>query len=1282
MSYIHITLLLIIILSASGAGSVITTSDGTNCSYIVTSNGTCAYPNSTMCQTFESYILNQTAYFKSNTIFCFLAGTHLLNSGNLEIKHISNITFKGLGTLNQTSVFEKVIEFNFYDQSEDRSISFQQPSTIIRCENSSGFYFNNMNNLSLINISILDCGANITDIVSDYIQQVITFGTNFGPGTSWYAAILMINVSNLLIDTVSVQNSSGYGFIGINVLGECSIQGSSFVGNNQLVKGNLQLYDQRTYYCLDGSYCSSCTPPYYANIARDASPSNYQVGGNAVFIYTNNTSGAEPVLNISQSLFTLGIDASLQYSNDEYIVSMGTGLSIITIPNMYYVQIYVSSTVTYRNQASFGSNMNFNLSPASCNITLYDVTCTKAMSYNGALQYYTTPYRHAADSRKPNSLIVVNSTFSVDMNWYDGFYTDIRNEPEMTMQIINCNMLTNFKIFSSNSTSTPVLFVNTLFTTDHCWAGIGAYYSSLSVFNCSFDRGYLYAYESSVQVFNSTFSNSIMSGILLYNSHLSISGTVSFINNSVLGSGGAISLTYTDITLNAPVDITFINNSATFNGGAVFIDYFTDYNYAKCMIHWNDPNGTLDSPGIHLYFEGNHAIQSGNVLYGGDIDTCPGMYYNDVPNGPSLLTLLIAATTCQNNGNMSAMISSDPRQICGCTNVTVNCTSSTTIRNAYPGQAVNIPIISVGRLKGASPDFVLFSTCDVGENLSALSNCTALSMSQPPQQTLQYCTNYSHILKGKNNQPHFLVISLLPRSVYMNEHNLYSTYHTYVKVLSCPFGFEWNDTFQICSCNDDLIKNNVQCDIDTLNVTRTGTLWVGTTSTSILAVHQHCPYDQCTTGNLSFSLNHQDEQCVNGHSGVLCGGCKPNLSIVLGSTTCKQCNEGYTYLWLLVLIALMGIAMVSMVFIFNCTVSAGTVNGLILYANIIRPGIISLLPAGNQNSFFTVFIDWMNLNFGIETCFYSGMDTCAKTWLEFVFPSYVLTLVGAIIIGSRWSSKLAWLCKRNAVPVLATLILLSYTRFLSTVLTIFSSTQLLLVNATHDNPTLWLADSNVEFWGPRHLPLFIAGVIVTTVFIIPYTLLLLLSPWLQAHTDLRCLLWVNKLKPFIDAYQGPFKDRYRYWPGIQLMVRVVLYLVFATNQSNDISTNLLAIIIVTAVYSSAKNVFSVYKNSFVNAIEMSLILNVACVSVALLFIASYDDLDVVIASMACGFAAFLVIIAYHSYRTVKEFVLVINKMRNVAAKTSNANAPVNYVNALEPTEESPLLYAREPLISR
>ena len=236
---------------------------------------------------------------------------------------------------------------------------------------------------------------------------------------------------------------------------------------------------------------------------------------------------------------------------------------------------------------------------------------------------------------------------------------------------------------------------------------------------------------------------------------------------------------------------------------------------------------------------------------------------------------------------------------------------------------------------------------------------------------------------------------------------------------------------------------------------------------SVLSVHMHCTYDYCNV-HVTVVLVHKMilEQYANGHSGVLCGGCKSGVSAVFGSAQCKHCTNNC--IWLLISLLLMGVVLMTLIFLLNCTVSVGTINGLILYANIVRPGIINFVPAKNSlEMFLFVFVDWLNLNLGIETCSYDGMDTYAKTWLELLFPVYILALVGAIIIGSRWSSKLAWLSKRNAVPVLATLVLLSYSNNLCK---IFTSTELdIQGNSSDDNPPVWLDDGNILHAQRKHV---------------------------------------------------------------------------------------------------------------------------------------------------------------------------------------------------------------------
>ena len=69
----------------------------------------------------------------------------------------------------------------------------------------------------------------------------------------------------------------------------------------------------------------------------------------------------------------------------------------------------------------------------------------------------------------------------------------------------------------------------------------------------------------------------------------------------------------------------------------------------------------------------------------------------------------------------------------------------------------------------------------------------------------------------------------------------------------------------------------------------------------------------------------------------------------------------------------------------------------------------------------------------METCFYNGMDDYAKMWLQFVFPAYLIIIAITLIITSRYSIKVQRLTAQRALPVLATLFLLSYTKVLRTV---------------------------------------------------------------------------------------------------------------------------------------------------------------------------------------------------------------------------------------------------------
>ena len=188
-----------------------------------------------------------------------------------------------------------------------------------------------------------------------------------------------------------------------------------------------------------------------------------------------------------------------------------------------------------------------------------------------------------------------------------------------------------------------------------------------------------------------------------------------------------------------------------------------------------------------------------------------------------------------------------------------------------------------------------------------------------------------------------------------------------------------------------------------------------------------------------FPLNNTDVQCAYNRAGLSCGACKRNFSLVLGTSRCKQCTN--SHLAFLIPFALMGVALVFLLLVCKLTVATGTLSGLVFYANTVRVIRTIILPVESTDA-FSVFIAWLNLDTGIETCFYNGMDAYSKTWLQFVFPVYIWVIVGLMVFISNYSRRFANLLGTNPVSVLATLILLSYTKILRTLIAVFYVTYL------------------------------------------------------------------------------------------------------------------------------------------------------------------------------------------------------------------------------------------------
>ena len=369
-----------------------------------------------------------------------------------------------------------------------------------------------------------------------------------------------------------------------------------------------------------------------------------------------------------------------------------------------------------------------------------------------------------------------------------------------------------------------------------------------------------------------------------------------------------------------------------------------------------------------------------------------------------------------------------------------------------------------------------------------------------------------------------------------------------INFLPCPAGFSLTSEKPFkCDCNHQLQHlPTVKCHIQDKTISRSGLVWVGSDGNETVITSQQCPLDYCKQEDINVTLHNPDSQCNYNHSGTLCGGCQAGLSLVLGSNRCQHCSNAH--IALLLPFAISGIVLVFFIKGIDLTISQGTLNCFIFYANVIKANEHLLFP--EKQTPLTVFISWLNLDLGIETCFFDGLSAYVKVWLQFVFPLYIWSIVGLIIVLSRYSDRVAKVMGNNSVPVLATLFLLSYAKLLRTIILALSFS---ILTTTDSSKAVWSTDGNMDYFGPKHTLLFITAVAILLIFWLPYTLVLFSGQWLYRCKSYFVTRMLIKIKPFLDAHYGPMKSNHHYWYGALLLLRVTILLLSVLIPANHTS---------------------------------------------------------------------------------------------------------------------------------
>ena len=734
---------------------------------------------------------------------------------------------------------------------------------------------------------------------------------------------------------------------------------------------------------------------------------------------------------------------------------------------------------------------------------------------------------------------------------------------------------------------------------------------------------------------NTTFENNsaMLSGGAIHaiSSEISFAGSTTFTHNTASrGGGSALEGSAKILFVPTPVQWIFLANKAEI-GGAIFIEdsiSLCSDSRPACFFDV-DVEAFVSSTDYRLDFSLNSASKSGPVIYGGNLENCQ---VSDL-SGSGFQLLEIALMHSTGKPISTADYSSDPLKVCICENGAIaNCTTESYSVKVKRGQLFNISLITVGQLNTPVSAEILANSDNIGD--------VQLDPQFPASNGT--CTNVG--------------ISLLA-----DEHVSNKTLYLYpdgpcgnvartriaveIMLEECPPGFDLIRDH--CDCEERLMnEGNITCDISSGTISRRGNVWIQpiwNNSTYLGFIwHPNCPLGHCKSSleliNLDFSIpDTSDSLCSENRHGLLCGACKQNYSLSLYNYSCKLCDD--ELISLLLFFAFAGIALIAFLLVLHVTVAAGTINGLILYANIVSVNRDIFFPPGMINVYpLTVFLAWLNLDFGVPTCFYDGLDAYSYAWLQYLFPVYLWLLIGVIILINKLPIKVGGLFGSNPVAVLATVVLMSYTKLLQSSIVALTYTQL----DYPDNKTnVWLYDANITYFEGKHIYLAVVAILVIAVLILPYTLLLTFGYRLLACSNRRYCFWFNTLKPFLDPYYAPFDGKTRYWNGFLLVVRGGLYVGYAINALGDPSANLVAISVIFLVLTVVPWLgHRIYEKLYVNILEASFIFNTCMLSIATYHIQIRDiqgsQAVVTYLSVGIAFTEFIGIVIFHLYSIIRD----------------------------------------------
>ncbi len=1126
----------------------------------------------------------------------------------------------------------------------------------IHCSENVGLAFAQIEDIQIKNVSIIGCGISASeniDKLSRMINKTVNIFYKISPVIGH--ALVLSDCSDVIMDNVVIKNTLGLGLVIINIIGNSTFNNLSLLNNWAPTCFFTEINDVGSQKTIGGGMFV-----LYQDY-KDKNVSTVNLFIKNVYAYNN---------SFCQffTLVTLHFGNSRTADKIGHVAGSASGVGITLGQMNYAVNVLLASSI-FKNNTGWEARSVAIVTYAGIKqskVILDNCTFIK----NGFKDYSYRPYgvitAHAAllviknakfprqiypsDIDKPSLVLIKNSLFSGNSAENCGNIEVLFFQPPYLFDGESTVVFSNSVMTMNQGSIGPVL-CSSLIDSVPQFSEVSLQLNDINVHNnrvttANGNLQYSLVENSGQMVLvginvlfsgYTQFRDNVGPGIISVSSNIFMTGSLLFHRNTG-NFGGALQLLQESvIVLKNNTNLEITENCAIFKGGGIYFANYADYatsSKSDCFIYFDYidvlcnfsscPN--ISQLNISVLFANNTAVYGGTI-FGSTLNDCP-WYYDYKKNNSkaeNCTTALQMLSLYDKNFNFDPPL--DTNSVVSDEAIRLSMKQIDDVHSkvwynssqddilVYPGERLYFKISAYDSFNYPSNALILAASSDTTNINASLSESVYWYVKSTD---LNGSTTPIDIYGIENTNTTIEVFSnLSPASTSFN-----------VKLLPCGIGFKYDKETKQCTCS--VINTHVVCDIKNQTLTVGDNYWFGPVpQLNNNLVYHTCYYDYCKPGIKTFKPDNLDSQCSirYNRTGLACSDCQANLSTIFASSNCWRCDSNLTLL-LIPLFGVAGILVIIFVAFLDISVAEGYLGGFIFYCNCLNYFLPYVTPTYPIDYVF-ILASWVNLDVGIQSCFYPGMTELEKVGLRYIFPAYLYLLMFLVVILARYSKRFASI-PFSASKTFATLFLLTYFSISGTSITLLGFSRIAVTDEmSGDKMTYygWYADITQPYGQGLHgFFVFLASVLVVT-YILPIPILLMFPSLLYRFP------YTYKVKPILDAFWNPYKPSFRFWLGARSLFRI---LTFFIGVYVKFPTNVFSFLLIITLGFFIQERLSPYDGFLRNTIDSFFILNLIILLIGNIH---YQDRNIffdyyktiVYVTVLSAYAVFAIIILIHMY---------------------------------------------------